>query len=194
MVVRRFALAVFAALLAGIASAQEFRVGSNVSDFTVSTLDGAKVSFSSFRGSTTVIAFIATQCPVSNAYNSRMNALYSDYAAKGVKFLFINSNATEPANEVKAHAQRVGFTFPVHKDPNNIVADRFGAHATPEMFVIDTSGVIRYHGSIDDSQNEAHVKTQRLRNALDAVLAGKNPEVSETKAFGCSIKRVQKTS
>jgi len=194
MVFRRLALTAFAALLAGAASAQEFRVGSKISDFKVSTLDGAKVSFSSFRGTTTVVAFVATQCPVSNAYNSRMNALYSEYAPKGVRFLFINSNATEPAQEVKAHAQRVGLVFPVHKDPNNVVADMFGAHATPEMYVIDSSGVMRYHGSIDDSQNEARVKTQRLRNALDAVLAGKNPEVSETKAFGCSIKRVQKTS
>lgn len=194
MLVRLFALPACLALLAGAVSAQDFRVGSKVSDFSVSTLDGAKVSFSSFRGSTTVVAFIATECPVSNAYNSRMNALYSDYAPRGVKFLFINSNATEPAAEVKAHAQRVGFTFPVHKDPNNVVADMFGAHATPEIFVIDSSGVIRYHGSIDDSQNEGRVRTQRLRNALDAVVAGKTPEVAETKAFGCSIKRVQKTS
>jgi peroxiredoxin len=182
------------ALLISWVSAQEFQVGSKVSDFSVSTLDGAKVSFSSFRGTTTVVAFIATQCPVSNAYNSRMNAVFSDYAPKGVKFLFINSNATEPAADVKAHAQRVGFTFPVHKDPNNVVADKFGAHATPEIFIIDSSGVIRYHGSIDDSQNEANVKSHRLRDALDAVVAGQAPAVAETKAFGCSIKRVSKTT
>jgi peroxiredoxin len=191
---RRVAVPAIVALLAGILPAQQFQVGSHVSDFSVSTLDGGKLSFASLRGTTTVVAFVATQCPVSNAYNSRMNALYSDYTPKGVKFLFINSNATEPAAEVKAHAQRVGFAFPVQKDPNNVVADMFGAHATPEMFVIDSSGVIRYHGSIDDSQNEANVKTQRLRNALNAVLAGKTPEVPETKAFGCSIKRVQKTT
>ena len=193
MLIGRLALPAFMALLAA-APAQEFHVGSNVSDFSVSTLDGGKISFSSLRGATTVVVFISVQCPVSNSYNSRMNALYSDYTAKGVKFLFINANATERVADVKAHAQRVGFAFPVEKDQNNVVADMFGAHATPETFVIDKSGVIRYHGSIDDSQNEANIRTKRLRNALDAVLAGKNPEVSETKAFGCSIKRVQKTS
>ncbi len=109
-------------------------------------------------GSTTVVTFISVRCPVSNAYNSRMNAVHNDYASKGVQFVFINSNAS----------------------------DRFGAQATPETFVIDSSGVIRYHGSIDDAQSEA-------RGALDAVLAGKQPEVAETMAFGCSMKRVWKT-
>lgn len=86
------------------------------------------------------------------------------------------------------------FGFPVYKDLNNVVADRFGAQATPETFVIDSAGVIRYHGSIDDSRNEARVKFRGLRGALDAVLAGKQPEVPETRAFGCSIKRVPKTT
>ena len=58
--------------------------------------------------------------------------------------------------------------------------------------MIDSAGVIRYHGSIDDSQNLGRVTTQRLRLALDAVLAGKEPPQTETKAFGCSIKRVTK--
>jgi len=75
-----------------------------------------------------------------------------------------------------------------------VTADRFGATVTPEAFVIDSAGVVRYHGSIDDSQNERRVGTQRLRSALDAVLAGRPPAQAETKAFGCSIKRVPKAS
>ena len=142
-------LAAVLLLIAGGLAAQEFRVGSTVSEFTVSGLDG---------GGTLGVTFISVQCPVSNAYNSRMNGVHNDYASKGVKFVFINSNAS----------------------------DRLGAQATPETFVIDSSGVIRYHGSIDDSQSEA-------RGALDAVLAGKQPEAAETKAFGCSIQRVWKT-
>src|SRR5205085_7144414 len=73
----------------------------------------------------------------------------------------------------------------------NVVADRFGATVTPESYVIDSSGTIRYHGQIDDSRNEARIRTPGLRMALDAVLAGKPVTVQETKAFGCTIKRVR---
>ena len=185
------ALAVF--LSAGLFG-QEFRLGSTVTDFTVSDLKGAPVNFSSVKGDVTVLMFIATQCPVSNAYNDRMKAVYNEYAAKGVKFVVINSNSTEPAAEVQAHAATHGFPFAVYKDLDNVVADRFGAQVTPETFVIGKSGAILYHGSIDDSQNPANIKTQGLRLALDAVLAGQSVARAETKAFGCTIKRARTTS
>src|SRR4029077_7468982 len=150
------------------------------------------VAFSALRGPVTVVTFISTQCPVSNGYNQRMNALFNDYSSKGVKFIFVNANQNERAGEVRQHAKNAGFVFPVYKDANNVVADRFGAEVTPENYVIDSSGAIRYHGSIDDSQNEARIRTRGLRLALDAVLAGKPVEIAETKAFGCSIKRARK--
>lgn len=186
-------LTISLALSAAILTAQEFKLGSKVTDFNVQDLDGNAVAFSALRGPITVVTFIATQCPVSNSYNQRMNAIYQDYSSKGVKFIFVNANRTEPAGEVRAHAQRVGFAFPVFKDSDNQLADRFDAQVTPESYVIDSAGIIRYHGSIDDSQNPDHVKTQRLRLALDAVLAGKPVEIAETKAFGCGIKRVRKS-
>ncbi len=172
---------------------QEFKLGSTVGDFAVRNLQGAPVQFSTLKGPVTVVTFIATGCPVSNAYNERMKALYDDYARKGVKFVFLNANRTESAADVANHAAAHGFPFAVYKDDNNQVADRFGASATPEAFVIDSAGVIRYHGSIDDSQEESRVRTPRLRNALDAVLAGRQPDPAETTAFGCGIKRVPKT-
>jgi len=181
-------------LVAGVLCAQEFKVGSKVTDFQVQDLDAKPVAFSTLRGPITVVTFISTQCPVSNGYNQRMNALFNDYSPKNVKFVFVNANHNESANEVRAHSKRAGFVFPVYKDANNLVADRFGAEVTPESFVIDGSGVIRYHGAIDDSQNEARIRTRGLRMALDAVLAGKSVEITETKAFGCSIKRVRKTT
>ncbi len=186
-------LTISLALSVAILTAQEFKLGSKVTDFNVQDLDGKPVAFSALRGPITVVTFIATQCPVSNSYNQRMNAIYQDYSSKGVKFIFVNANRTEPASEVRAHAQRVGFGFPVYKDPDNQLADRFDAQVTPESYVIDSAGIIRYHGSIDDSQNPDHIKTQRLRLALDAVLAGKQVDQPETKAFGCGIKRVRKS-
>lgn len=175
-----FAMAVFA---------QELNVGSKVTDFTVTDLAGKPVTWSALKGDTTVILFIATKCPISNGYNERMNSLYREYSAKGVTFVFINANATEPASEVQEHARQNGFGFKVYKDQGNATADLFNAQVTPEAFVVDSGGTIRYHGYIDDSLNAARVQKQGLRTALDAVLAGKIVENAQTKAFGCTIKR-----
>ena len=187
-----FATALFLAV--GASYGQEFKVGSKVDNFELQDLSGKPVSFSPLRGPITVVIFVATQCPVSNAYNQRMAVLYQDYAAKKVSFIFVNANRTEPAAEVRDHARRAGFPFSVYKDANNVVADRFGADVTPESYVIDGAGILRYHGPIDDSQNPARVRIRGLGNALDALLAGKPVEVSEAKAFGCTIKRVRRSS
>jgi peroxiredoxin len=188
------ALTIVLALSAGLLCGQEFKVGSHVPDFQVRDLDGKSVAFSSLKGPITVVTFIATECPVSNSYNQRMSDLYRDYTAKNVKFIFVNANRSEPASEVRDHAKRVGFPFAVYKDPDNVLADRFDAQVTPESFVIDSSGTIRYHGSIDDNMNEPRVHTRRLRIALDALLDGKPVASTETKAFGCTIKRIRKAS
>ena len=108
-----------------------------------------------------MVVFIATECPVSNAYNERMKALYADYTPKGVKFVFLNANRTETAADVARHAREHGFPFPVYKDDGDFVADRFGATVTPESFVMDQAGTIRYHGSIDDSMEIRRVASQR---------------------------------
>jgi thiol-disulfide isomerase/thioredoxin len=187
-------IAILLAISAGVLCAQEFKLGSKVTDFQVQDLDGKPVSFSALRGPLTVVTFIATQCPVSNAYNRRMIEVYKDYAPKDVKFIFVNANRSEPAGEVRDHAKRVGFVFPVYKDANNALADRFDAQVTPENYVIDSSGIIRYHGSFDDNMNESRIRARGLRLALDALLAGKPVPVAQTKAFGCTIKRVRRSS
>jgi peroxiredoxin len=182
-----------ALLLAVAAWPQALKLGSKVADFTVQDVQGNSVNWASLKGDTTVIVFVATKCPVSNGYNERMNALYRDYSAKGVKFVFINSNTTEPAAEVAAHAKAKGLAFPVYKDTDDSVADMFNAQVTPETFVIDSTGTIRYHGYIDDSLNVEHVHKQGIRPALDAVLAGQPVSLTETKAFGCTIRRQKRT-
>jgi peroxiredoxin len=184
----------FSVLALAAAFGQEFKLGSKVTGFNVQDLNGGSASFSSLRGAVTVVTFVSVRCPVSNAYNERMNAVYRDYSAKGVKFIFVNANSNESASDVREHAKSVGFAFPVYKDPNNELADRFNAQVTPESYVIDESGVIRYHGQIDDSQNESRVSARRLRAALDALLAGNPVTAQETKAFGCSIKRARRSS
>ncbi len=189
----RTVMLVGVAALAGTLTAQDFKLGSKVGDFSLQTVKGEPVQFSALKGPVTVVMFIATQCPVSNAYNQRMAALHNEYASRGVKFVAINSNRQENAAEVAEHA-RQHFPFPVYKDERNVVADRFAASVTPETFVIDKTGTIVYHGSIDDSQELSRVKEKRLNGALDAVLAGKPVQTPQTKAFGCTIKRVKNSS
>ena len=187
----KLALALMASVLAApVVQGEEFHVGAPVSDFQLLDLAGAPHAFASLKGETTVVIFISTRCPVSNAYNQRMETLYKDYSARGVKFVFVNANVNEPSSEVKSHAGQVGFTFPVYRDGGNVAA-LFNAQVTPETYVIDKQDVIRYHGAIDDSQNPARIRKQSLRAALDEVLAGKPVTVAETKAFGCSVKRAR---
>ena len=140
----------------------------------------------------TVVMFISTQCPVSNNYNERILALYNDYKNQGVQFIGINSNKNESVKEIAEHSKANKFHFLVLKDLKNEMADKFGAKRTPEVYLLDEKRILRYHGAIDNSQQDP--ETHYLREALDFVVAGKEiPEdYKKTKAFGCTIKRVRK--
>jgi peroxiredoxin len=182
-----------AALTAGPSLAASLAVGEQLTPFTLKDATGKDVNLTAYRGSKVLILmFISTQCPISNAYNTRMAALAKDYAGRGVAFVGINSNREEAPEEIAEHARTNGFSFPVLKDLDNVQADRFGASVTPEAYVFDASWVLRYHGRIDDNRAGTHIQSPDLRNALDALLAGKDVPVAETKAFGCTIKRIQK--
>lgn len=197
---KAFAVAVVGAVLVSIPSAcaappaSSLKVGAPAPDFTLpSASDGKAVALKELLAKNRAVAviFVATQCPVSNAYNDRMAALAKDYATKGIAVVGINSNKTEPAPEVADHAKKHGFTFPVLKDDANRIADAYGATRTPEVYVLAPNGDLLYHGRIDESQDDPqHVRSPDLRNALDAILGGKPVPAPETKAFGCTIKRV----
>ena len=166
-------------------------VGSVVGDFTLPDASGREHSLSLLKGPKgTVIIFVATKCPVSNAYNERMAKLAADYRAKGINVVGINSNSTEPAAEIKQHAADNKLNFTILKDEGNRVADRLGAQVTPEAYLIDASGKLVYRGRIDNSRNGDSITATELRDAIEAVLAGKPVEKAEVRAFGCSIKRV----
>ncbi|MCE9599615.1 MAG: redoxin domain-containing protein [Spirochaetia bacterium] len=169
-------------------------VGNRVPDFTLPEASGASsydLKKAIAKNKFTVILFIATRCPYSNAYNDRMAKLPARFAGKGVEFVGINSNKTEPNAEIVKHARKNGFAFPVLKDEANRVADQYDAKKTPEVFVIDSQGILRYHGRIDENYEDASaVKSPDLDNALNALLANKTVSAPTTKAFGCSIKRI----
>ncbi|HKS27882.1 MAG TPA: thioredoxin family protein [Pyrinomonadaceae bacterium] len=165
-------------------------IGSVVADFKLPDLDGKEQSLSSLKGkNATVLIFIGVQCPVSNAYNERMEKLAQDYRARGINVIGVNANSTESASEAKAHASSHNLTFPILKDNGNKLADRLGAERTPEAYVLDASNKIVYRGRIDNARNASSVSASELRDALEAVLAGKPVAKTSVPAFGCSIKR-----
>jgi peroxiredoxin len=166
-------------------------IGTVIDDFKLPDADGKEHSLKSLAGSKgAVVIFIATKCPVSNAYNERMEKLAQEYRAKGINFIGINANNTEPASEVKSHAAEKGLTFTILKDDGNKIADRLGATRTPEAYALDANMKLVYHGRIDNSQKVEGVTSEDLRDALNEMLAGKAVTKTGGAAFGCTIKRV----
>lgn len=165
-------------------------IGSIIEDFKLPDGDGKEHSLNALKGKNgAVLIFVAVKCPVSNAYNERMEKLAQDYKARGINFIGINSNVAESADAVKAHAVENKLTFPILKDAGNKIADRLGASVTPEAYVLDASNKLVYRGRIDNAKDATQVNANELRDALDATLAGKPVAKTTANAFGCSIKR-----
>jgi len=166
-------------------------IGQPAPDFTLKDLAGKTHALKDYRGQIVVVGFIATECPISNAYNERMRAIADEYKDRHIVFLGINSNDPEKLSQVREHAKKSHLTFPIFKDEGNKVADAYGAVRTPEMFVIDAEGTLRYHGRIDNNPELPRVKRSDLREALNELLAGKPVSIPQANAFGCAIKRVK---
>ena len=165
-------------------------IGSTVANFKLPDVDGKEHSLSSLKGKNgTVFIFVSTNCPVSNAYNERMEKLAQDYKAKGVNVIGINANSTESTGDIKAHATSNKLTFLILKDNGNKIADLLGAERTPEAYLLDANSKIVYRGRIDNARNSDTVTASELRDAIDAVIAGKPVAKSLVPAFGCNIKR-----
>ena len=172
------------------ASAQALAVGATMENFSMPDLDGKTQTLSGLSGKNgAVVVFLSAQCPVVKLYNDRINQIAADYQAKGINFIGINSNSTEDLAWVKSDAEKVGYKFPVLIDKGNVFADKLGANVTPEIFYVDSKGVLLYHGAIDNDRNGKNITEQYLRTAFDASLSGKPIARKSANAFGCTIKR-----
>jgi thiol-disulfide isomerase/thioredoxin len=158
-------------------------------------VDGKLVSIAEVTGKAgTLVIFTCNHCPFAKAWEQRIVELGNAYAAKGIGVVLVNAN--DPAMhlddgyaEMQARAKSRGMKVPYVVDETSAVARAFGASVTPEAFLFDKAGKLAYHGTIDDNRQEADkVKARYLKDALDAVVAGKTPAVPETKGLGCSIK------
>lgn len=171
------------------ANSQGLAVGSVVENFSLADTNGKMQTLNDLKGTKgAVIIFVSAVCPVVRGYNDRMNQIASDYKAKGINIIGVDSNVTENGEQIKTHAAMT-FNFPVLIDKNSMLADKLGANSTPEVFFFDAKNVLIYHGAIDNDRSGKNVTQPYLRTAFDSSLAGKKVERTTTTAFGCSIKR-----
>lgn len=140
-----------------------------------------------------VVVFTCNHCPYAKAWEGRLMDIARAYEARGVGFMLIGSN--DPVKypedsfvEMTARATERDYPFPYLFDESQAIARAYGAERTPEVFVFDAGRELRYHGAVDDDQDEQAVAIHYLRDALDAVLAGDTPAISETPPVGCTIK------
>ncbi len=160
-------------------------------DFTLPELSGKTLTLSSLKGrKAVVLVFAGIECPRSTASEARLGDLAKTYGAQGVAFYVINSNWSESVEAIEERVKRVGFPVPVLKDGQNRVADLYKVDIQPTAILLDGDLKLRYRGLIDDHKTEELAKHHYLREALEALLAGKAPETSETKALGCAIQKV----
>ena len=167
--------------------AAEIEVGAKAPDFTAIGTDGKEYSFASVKDAKLlVLSFTCNNCPVAKAYEDRFIEFTKKYEPKGVKFIAINANnQSEGLEQMKKRAQEKDFNFPYVFDASGDSARAYGARVTPHLFIVK-DGKIAYRGAFDDKQRNS--KKSYVADAVDALLAGKTPEVTSTKAFGCGIK------
>jgi peroxiredoxin len=141
-----------------------------------------------------VVVFTCNHCPYALAWHDRIVALAHDYSPRGVRVLAINPNdATryprDSIEAMRARVQRGEFDgVPYLRDESQEVARAYDAETTPDVFVLDAAGLLRYRGAPDADYEDPSQRAAFLRDALDAILAGRDPELAQTPPMGCSIK------
>ena len=155
----------------------------------LAAVDGHTYTIDSFRGADAiVIVFTCNLCPVANAYVPRLKQLAEDFASRSVKIIAINVNADETLEQMKDHAGQHEFNFPYLYDKKQDTARAYGATCTPHVFLLNKERKIAYMGAIDDHWIDAsEVKRLYLREAIEDLLDGNQPQVGEVRPVGCAI-------
>lgn len=179
-----------------INSESEYKVGDTIADFSLKNIDGKMVSLANYENAKGfIIVFTCNTCPYSIAAEDRIIALDKKYKSKGYPVIAINPN--DPAarkgdapEDMIVRAREKGFTFPYLFDDGQKIYPKFGASKTPHVYIISKPEMkVEYIGAIDNSTRNPDAVTEKYaEDAVDALLAGKKPKLTETRAIGCSIK------
>jgi peroxiredoxin len=187
---------VVVAAVAADSDAVPLKTGDPAPDWSgIIGVDGKKHSLSEYKkAKAVVLVFTCNHCPVAVAYEDRLIALQKDYKSKGVQVVAVNVNniPADRLEPMKKRAKDKRFNFPYIYDETQKMGHDYAATVTPHVFLLDKDRKIAFIGPVDDSQNKSRVKKRHLRNALDAVLAGKRPSEPMVKPFGCTIKYEKK--
>lgn len=172
-------------------SKKSVAIGKPAADFSLQGVNGESFSLSGLKGKTIMLFFWSAECPFVKRYETRLHQIAADYAPKGVAVYAVDSNKNETPDEIKKVSAERNLNYPVLLDPGSKIADQFGAITTPHVFIIDPQGNLAYEGAVDDQgwSEKAQPKTNYVRDALDALLAGKPVPVAVTKSVGCTVKR-----
>lgn len=163
--------------------------------FSLADTAGGTHTPAEWNGKRAVVLFFAsTDCPIANSYVPEMNRIHEAYASRGVAFYAVQGDATIAKATVVQYAKEYNYTFPYLFDPKESLAAFTGATTVPEVAVLSPRGELLYLGRVDDRQvdygkQRPQATETDLRDALDAVLAGKAVPHARTKALGCSIVR-----
>ena len=167
-----------------------------IADTSLSLKDNENQSVQPFKvtkGQASVLLFALADCPISNAYSPELSRIQEKYTSKGVRFFIVYTDPDRTKKAIDTHLSDYGlkgFT-PIH-DKQHLLVKATGAVMTPEVAVIDSSGTIAYRGRINDQyagygKRKKFVKEHNLRDAIDAVLAGRSISKSRVPALGCYI-------
>jgi len=175
-----------------------YKVGDTATDFKLKNVNGKTLSLADYKSAKGyIVVFTCNHCPYAKAYESRIMDLDKKYAAKGYPVIAISPNdpVGEPADsfeKMQELAIKKGYTFPYLIDETQDITRAYGAKATPHAFVLQktaSGNVVKYIGAIDDdTENTKADKVKYVEAAVNALLSGKQPQVTATKAIGCSIK------
>ncbi len=179
-------------------------LGAPLPDFKLPGVDGKTYTPADFAAAKLLmVVFTCNHCPTAQAYEERLKRIQADYQAKGLQIVAINPNSAAAVRfdemgygdlgdtfaEMKIRAEHKQFNFPYLDDgESQEVVVKFGAIATPHIYIFDQARKLRFQGRIDNSEREDLAKVHDARAAIEALLAGKDPEIKTTKVFGCSVK------
>jgi peroxiredoxin len=188
------------ALDSGTASGAKFNkkvdIGDKAADWKdLEGIDGEMHSLDDYKDADVlVIAFTCNHCPVANAYEERFNQLMEKFGDKKVQMVAISvsHSGADSLENMQKRAQDKGYKFDYLQDLSQESARAYGAMVTPHLFVLDKDRKIAYMGAFDDSMNPAQVEKHYVRDAVQTLLAGKQPEIKESLQFGCGIEYKKK--
>ena len=176
------------------------KIGDKAPSFNLKNIDGKKYSLENITDANGkkpkgyILVFTCNTCPYAKANENRLIQLHDKYAPKGYPVVAIQPNdpAVQPGDSfdaMKKNAEEKGFPFLYLFDEGQQIYPKYGATRTPEVFLLDSEQILKYHGAIDDSpREESGVSVKFVEEAISAMMTGKNIQTTTTKSIGCSIK------